>query len=139
MLFFVDLIEGLDKGAVEFPDDQDGQDAQTKGNTAIERYKIEHGADGNKKLCDRIDIHESVVKEIPEGLIRFANAVDGCATMVVLLPFDGQVEHLVIFFLEKIPAHVEGKAAFHDAGRAVEAPPHEFDAGISHDVEKGIV
>jgi hypothetical protein len=36
--------------------------------------------------------------------------------MMVLLPFDRQVEDLVIFFLEEVAAEVEGQGTLHETG-----------------------
>ena len=91
---------------------------------------------GYNKLHDRIDIHKSVVEKTPEGLIRLADPVDGRTAVMVLVPFDGQVEYLVIFFLEEIAAQIEGEAALHDAGGSVEAPLEKFYTDIAGDIEK---
>jgi hypothetical protein len=59
--------------------------------------------------------------------------------MMVLLPFYRKVQYLVVFFLEKITAQIEGQAALHDAGGAVEAPLKERNADIASGKKKGVV
>ena len=59
--------------------------------------------------------------------------------MMILMPFHGQMKHLVIFFLEEITAQMERQRSFHHAGRSMKTPLQEFQPDIAAHIDKGIV
>src|SRR5882757_9431163 len=104
MLSFVHFVERLYKRFVESADRHNGHSTQRFCNAAVEGGKPQDGANGKNKFTDRVDEHEAPVEEFAERLIGFAHAVDGGAAVVVLLPFNGQMQDLVVFLLEEITA-----------------------------------
>ncbi len=105
--------------------------------------KCEHGDQAEKEEFGQcVDIHKSMVERFTEVTIMEAqnrHPIDRGAAVMVLLPFDRQVEDLVVFFLQEVAAEVKGQAPFHDTGGAVETPLREFDADVTGDIEQCIV
>ena len=58
-----------------------------------------------------MDIHEAAVKKVFQRFIGFADAVDGSPAVVVLVPFDGQVQRLVVALLQEVAAQVSAMGA----------------------------
>jgi hypothetical protein len=139
MFAFIDFTEGLDKRFVEEADDEDRPDAHDDGEAAEEGGEVEDGDDGENEFSQGVDVHETAVEEFTEGFIGFANTVDRRSAMMVLLPFDGQMEYLVVFFLEEVTAEVEGKGTLHKTCRTVEAPLDQFNADIACDIKPCIM
>jgi hypothetical protein len=66
--------------------------------------KVHHRRQGEDELRDGVQIHETAVEEGLQRFVRFADAIDGGAGVVVLLPAHRQVQGLVIPLLEEIAA-----------------------------------
>ncbi len=139
VFFFVDLVEGFDKGFVEGTDDEDGADAHDHGDGAIEGREIEDGDNGEQEFGEGIHVHKAVIEKVPKRLVGFPDPVDRRTAMVVLVPFYRQVEYLVVFFLEEVAAELEGQRTFHDTGGAVETPLGEFYGDVPRDIEQRVV
>src|SRR5579872_4640284 len=84
VLFFVHLVEGFYKGFVKGSDGENGGDAHNDGEAAVQGGEIEDGGDGEDELGEGIYVHKAAVEKFPEGLISFADPVDGGAAVVVL-------------------------------------------------------
>lgn len=135
----VHLVQGLDKGFVIRTDDKNGKDTHADGDAPIERREVQDGDDGKYKFPQGVYIHKPSVEKLTESLPGLPDPVDRSATVMVLVPFYGQMYHLVILLLEEITAEMEGQRTLHHTGRAMEAPLQKLQPDVTADIDKGIM
>jgi hypothetical protein len=137
VVLLVDVPERFDVGLVKLEDRPHGKYAQSHADQAEQRREVEHGRKGEDELEQGVQVGKAVLEEGLQGTVRFLNPVDGGAGVVVLVPLHGQVQHLVVEFVEEVAAHVEGQFPFHHPGGTVKAPLRHAQPQVAQAVHPG--
>ena len=88
MLSLVGLFQCFDVLLIEAGNYPYSNNSEYDADEPEQGREIQHGAKGKEEPAERIEVYESVLKEIAQRLVCFSKLANRGATVIILMPLD---------------------------------------------------